>query len=141
MSSEDDPHSMTVIETVAATLDRDPTDLPPLEETISADALDSLFHEGAEPDGAYTIFPYAGVWVLVHSTGTVDVFDEFRATSQPNIHDPSDDERILVLHAKDNQYALTGGELNEVHTIIEEADDSDEAWYDTIEYAKRAADD
>ena len=60
---------MRVVQTVGKALGEDPTELPPIQQTISADALDLLFHQGTQPSGAYTVFPYSGVWVFVHSDG------------------------------------------------------------------------
>ena len=141
MSSKGKKLSMRVVETVAKALGEDPTELPQLQRTISADALDLLFHEGAQPSGAYTVFPYSGVWVLVHSDGTVDVFDEFKATSTddvlPNeVSEPSADDELLILNVNDERHAFHGDELEEIHEIMDEADDSSEAWEETIEYAQ-----
>ena len=129
---------MRVVETVAEALDEDPTELPPIQQTISADALDLLFHEGAQPAGAYTVFPYSGVWVLVHSDGTIDVFDEFKATSADEDipEEPPTDDQLLVLDVNDERHALQGDELEGVHEIMDDADDSSEAWEKTIEYAR-----
>lgn len=133
--------SMRVVETVAKALGEDPTELPPIEQTISADALDLLFHDGTRPAGAYTVFPYSGVWVLAHSDGKVDVFDEFRATSAEEelpdeMSELSPEDQLLVLDIEDERHAFHGEELETVHEIVDEADDSSEAWEETIEYAK-----
>ena len=141
MSSQGKKLSMRVVETVAKALGKDPTELPPLQQTISADALDLLFDGGASPSGAYTVFPYSGVWVLVHSNGTVDVFDEFKATSADDdipddMSEPSTDDPLLILDVNDDRHALHGDELEDVHEIMDEADDSSEAWEETIEYAQ-----
>lgn len=133
--------SMRVVETVAKALGEDPTELPPIERTISADALDLLFHEGTQPSGAYTVFPYCGVWVLAHSDGKVDVFDEFRATSTDEalpdeMAELSTEDQLLVLDVDDERHAFRGDELETVHEIVDEADGSSEAWEETIEYAK-----
>ena len=141
MSSERQKLSMQVVETVAKALGKDPTELPPLQQTISADALDLLFHQGASPSGAFTVFPYYGVWVLVHSDGTIDIFDDFMATSADDdlpdeVSEPSTDDPLLILAVNDERYALHGDELEDVHEIMDEADDSSEAWEETIEYTQ-----
>lgn len=133
--------SMRVVETVAKALGKDPTELPPIQDTISADALDLLFHEGNQPSGAYTVFPYSGVWVFVHSDETIDVFDEFKATSADEdipdeVLEPSTEDQLLILEANDERHALHGDELEDVHEIMDEVDDSSEAWEKTIEYAR-----
>lgn len=131
---------MRVIETVATALEKDPAELPPLQETISADALDMLFQEGGQPPGAYTVFPYSGVWVLVHSDGTIDIFDEFKATSRDDVlpdekPEPSTDDAIVILDTGDERHAFHGEDLDEVHDIVDEADDCSDAWEETLEYA------
>lgn len=94
-----------IVFTVADVLDEDPTELPPLERTRSADALDYLFHRDRHPPGAYTVFPYCDLWVVAHSTGTVDVFDTYRATTAgeqlpDDVPEPTTDERIVVLPSR-----------------------------------------
>lgn len=141
MSSRQKTLSVRVAETVAKALGKDPTELPPLQHTIRADALDLLFHEGNRSSGAYTVFPYSGVWVLVHSDETIDVFDGFKATSADEdlpdeVSEPSTDDQFLILNVEDERHALHGDELEDVHEIMDEADDSSEAWEKTIEYAQ-----
>ena len=60
--------SERVIHRVAAAIDRDPLELPPLYDCVDADALDSLVEEMT--DGAVT-FTYVGHDVTVRSTGEV----------------------------------------------------------------------
>lgn len=136
--------SERVVATVADVLDEDPLELPPLEDTLSADALDYLFHRENHPPGAYTVFPYSDVWVVVHSDGTVDVFDSYRATSTgeqlPDGVEPATDERTAVLHVGDEWYTLYEDQLDDLHRIVSEAGSCDEAWEDAIEYARDRAD-
>lgn len=134
-----------VISTVADVLNKDPMELPPLEHTISADALDYLFHRENHPPGAYTVFPYCDLWVVAHSTGTVDVFDTYHATTAgdqlpDDVPEPSTDERMVVLHFKNERYTFYEDHLATLHQIISKADNSDEAWEDTIEYAREGTD-
>ena len=136
MSNRGKKLSTRIVETVGEALGKEPVDLPPLERTISASAIDLLFHEGIQPSGAYTVFPYCGVWVLVHSNGTVNVFDDFKATSAAEVAEPSADEPVLILDVDDERHAFQGDELDDVHDIIDEADDSEEAWENAIEYAE-----
>lgn len=119
--------------TVADVLDRDPTDLPPIERTISADSFDYLFHRKDHPPGAYTVFPYCELWVVAHSPGTVDVFDEYRATSAgdqlpDDVPEPTTDERLVVLHFKNERYTFVDDQIDTLHGIVTEAEDGDEAW-------------
>lgn len=142
MGSTDRTRADTVIYTVAEALDEDPIDLPPLERTISADALNALFHEKNQPPGAYTLFPYCDLWIVVHSDGTVDVFEEYAATSSSqklpdDVSEPSTDERILLLYVDGEEYTFYEDELDELHQIIGEAETSEEAWDETVEFAQR----
>lgn len=134
-----------VITTVANVLERDPIELPPLQDTIEAKALDYLFHREGQPPGAYTVFPYCDLWVVVHSTGTIDVFDDYRATSADEqlpegVHEPTTDDRIVVFHFRDKRYTFFEDEIDTLHDIISEADTGDEAWDEVIEYAEEHAD-
>lgn len=136
--------SERVIYTVADVLNEDPTELPQLERTISADALDYLFHRKDHPPGAYTVFPYCDLWVVVHSTGTVDVFETYEATSAEeqlpaDVGEPTTDDRLVVLHFEDERYTFYGDQLQDLHRIVREADDSDEAWEDTVSFARQQA--
>ena len=144
MGSESQRLSDRVISTVADVLDEDPLALPPLEETISADALNYLFHREGHPPGAYTVFPYCDLWVVAHSTGAVDVFDTYHATTAgdqlpDDVPEPSTDERMVVLYFRDEQHTFYEDQLDTLHQIISQAADSDEAWEDTIEYAREGA--
>lgn len=134
--------SEKVISTVAEARDEDPIDLPPLEETISADALDSLFYRKGQPDDAYTIFPFCDLWVVVHSDGTVDVFEGYAATSAgeklpDDVRGPTTDERLVLLYVSGEEYTFYDDDLDALHRIINEASTSDEAWEDTTEYARQ----
>lgn len=145
MGDEGQKLSERVITTVAKVLDKDPVELPPLERTISADALDYLFHREQHPPGAYTVFPYCDLWVVAHSTGTIDVFDTYRATTAEeqfpdDVPEPAIDERIAVLHFKNERYTFYEDQLDTLHKIIAEADTADEAWEESIEYAQQQAD-
>lgn len=142
MGSTDRTRAETVIYTVADALDEDPVDLPPLERTISADALNALFREKNQPADAYTLFPYCDLWVVVHSDGTVDVFKEYAATSAgrklpADVPEPSADERLVLLYVGGEEYTFYEDELERLHEIISDAEGSEEAWEKTIEYAKQ----
>lgn len=145
MGSDGRKLSERVISTVADVLEEDPLELPPLEYTINADALDYLFHRENHPPGAYTVFPYCDLWVVAHSTGAVDVFDTYHATSAgdqlpDDVPEPSADERMAVLHFENERYTFYEDQLDTFHRIISEADTSDEAWEDVIDYARKQAD-
>ena len=136
--------SELVVATVADVLGEDPLELPPLEGTISASALDYLFHRKDEPPGAYTVFPYCDLWVVVHSTGTVDVFENYRATTAgeqlpDDVSEPTTDERMAVLHFRDERYVFFEEQLDVLHRIVSEAATSDEAWTEAIDFARAQA--
>jgi hypothetical protein len=59
---------MTVIEAVADVSDTDPTDLPPLADSINPDALDRLFTSQTVGNVS---FKFAGTPVTVYATGEV----------------------------------------------------------------------
>jgi hypothetical protein len=60
--------SMTVIDAVSDVSGTDPTDLPPLYDSINPEALDNLFT--SERVGSVS-FEFAGMPVSVHATGEV----------------------------------------------------------------------
>lgn len=137
--------SERIIYATAEVLDRDPMDLPPLEETISADALDSLSHRKDLPSGAHTVFPYCDLWVVAHSSGTVDLFETYHLTTEDErlpegVSEPTTDERMVVLHVGNEEYTFYEDQLDTLHEIVAEADDSDEAWEETMAYARRQGD-
>ncbi|WP_161605623.1 HalOD1 output domain-containing protein [Natrialba asiatica] len=134
--------STRVVFTVAEVVGTDPVDLPPLEKTISSEALNNLFHEDTSLPGAYLVFPYCDVWVMVHGDRTVDVFTEYAATTAVNaVPTDSDgqptDDRMVVLSAQNGRHAFADDELETLHEIVEGADDATEAWEDTINYAEQ----
>ena len=69
--------STAVIETVAIAVNREPTALEPLYESLDSDALDTLLRStGSTSKDAGTVtisFKYAGQQVTVHSRGDVIV--------------------------------------------------------------------
>ena len=68
--------AVAVIEAVAAAAGRDPTELPPLYETVDPDALDSLFahrRQRSAPDECRFAFAYAGYDVVVSDGSCVRV--------------------------------------------------------------------
>lgn len=65
--------SETIVEAVADATDTDPTQLPPLYDTVNTDALDMLF---SERDGGTLTFEYADCTVVVHGDVTVTVTDD-----------------------------------------------------------------
>lgn len=134
--------SEQVIYTVADVHGEDPTELPQLEETISSDALNNLFHKENHPPGTYIAFPYCDVWVMIHSNRSVDVFKEHAATSAledfpDTVEDLPTDEPTVILHAKNDRYTFSEDKLGTVHEIVEEADDGKEAWENTLDYAEQ----
>jgi hypothetical protein len=71
--ADSDP-SIVIVETVASATDRDPLELPPLQETLEVDTLDALFSDpGIERTGV--TFHYAGVVVTVDTDAGVDVWE------------------------------------------------------------------
>lgn len=74
--TDDVPLSTTVLSAVAATADVDPIELPPLNDAIDPDALDSLFaprEDGTRRTPGTVSFEFAGFTVTVAADGTVDV--------------------------------------------------------------------
>ncbi|WP_162224219.1 HalOD1 output domain-containing protein [Halorussus salinus] len=70
------PPSEAVVLAVADARDRDPIDLPPLNDTLDPDALDALFAEtasGRPRTGGRVTFEYAGCTVAVFGSGDVVV--------------------------------------------------------------------
>ncbi|MFC5277827.1 HalOD1 output domain-containing protein [Halorubrum rubrum] len=69
-----------VIETVAVTVDREPTMLEPLYEVVDTDALNTIFRSiGSKPAGGETAvsFVFVGQQVTVHARGDVFVRPNF----------------------------------------------------------------
>lgn len=64
--------SVAVIEAVGAVSNSEPTDLPPLAETIDPDALDSLFSSPAST--GRVVFRYAEYTVAVSADRTVRIY-------------------------------------------------------------------
>lgn len=134
--------SEQVIYTVAEVHDEDPAELPPLEATISSDALNDLFHKEHHPPGTHIAFPYSDVWVMIHSNRTVDVFKEHAATSAledfpDTVEDLTTEEPMVVLHAENDRHTFSENELEILHEIVEGADDGGEAWEETLDYAEQ----
>nr|WP_264475394.1 HalOD1 output domain-containing protein [Halorubellus salinus] len=63
---------MAVVETVAAATDRSQLDLPPLQESIEADALDDLL-TAPSVSVVYVSFQYAGTTVTIASDRSIIV--------------------------------------------------------------------
>lgn len=64
------PVTVSVVRTVSAYTDTEPSELPPLGYDIDADALEGLVES---LDVGVVDFEYAGVPLSVHSDGTVEV--------------------------------------------------------------------
>lgn len=68
--------SSTVVMAVAAVLDRDVTELDPLDDAVDPDALDALFvpkPDGTERGGGELSFRFGGCTVTVASRGEIVV--------------------------------------------------------------------
>lgn len=68
--------STAVAETVAAAVDEEPTEIPPLYESIETDALDSIIQrDGHHENGRHRsiAFSYAELWITVEGSGMVSV--------------------------------------------------------------------
>ena len=67
--------SVEVVEAVAAATERDALELPPLNDYVDPDALDTLLSAVAEKgsESAHVTFSYDGIRVTVDSTGAVTV--------------------------------------------------------------------
>lgn len=77
----DEPISYTVVMALAAVRGTDPTELPPLYDSIDVDALDELFApspaDDADGDGSIT-FTHADHEVVIYADGwiTIDPIDD-----------------------------------------------------------------
>lgn len=71
-----------VVNTIAAADDTDPADLPPLNNVVDPDALDTLLTspERRSIDGSVT-FTYCGYGITVRSNGTVSVDGDAESTA------------------------------------------------------------
>ncbi|MFB6130796.1 MAG: HalOD1 output domain-containing protein [Salinigranum sp.] len=72
-----DPASVCVVSTIAEALGRDPTQLPPLRESIDLDHLDGLFvsdHPRSTPAETMVRFRYLGLVVCVWGDGRISVY-------------------------------------------------------------------
>ena len=70
------PPSIAVIETVAIAVDREPTSIEPLYESVDPDALDALVQSNGAPtdsDSVTVSFRFAEQQVTVHGTGEIVV--------------------------------------------------------------------
>lgn len=69
---EDPSVASSVVTAVARANGVDPTELPPLQETVDGDALDALFASSETgPGGPKVVIHYAGYLVTVEGDGTV----------------------------------------------------------------------
>jgi hypothetical protein len=68
---QSDQPSVMVVEAVAAATDRNTTDLSPLQETIDADALDTLLD--GQASSVAVSFRYADTGVTVSGDGSIEV--------------------------------------------------------------------
>ena len=68
--------SIAIVEAVSAATGQEPTDLPPLQETVDADALDTLL-DGQSSSVAVS-FQYADTVVSVDADGSIEVRIERR---------------------------------------------------------------
>ncbi len=73
---------MAVIDAVAEAADTDPTELPPLYESVDPDALDALFgRDGGRGDAALSLSFTVDSWnVFVRADGKVRVCDDTQPT-------------------------------------------------------------
>lgn len=76
-ATSDEKPSVTVVRTVAAYEDVDPTELrEPLHDVIDLEALDKLFaerHNGERRGDGRVVFTYDDYEITVHSEGRVNV--------------------------------------------------------------------
>lgn len=69
----DERPSAAVVETVAAAMGLEPTELQTLQRTVDADALDTLVREAGSETTLRVDFRYAGTGVQIGADGTVSV--------------------------------------------------------------------
>lgn len=70
--SDAEPPVVALVNTVATVRDSDPMELPPLEETISTDALEMLLERG---NGVTITFSYEGLQITVDDDGQLVIRD------------------------------------------------------------------
>jgi hypothetical protein len=68
---QSDQPSVTIVEAVAVATDRPTTELPPLQGTLDADALDTLLN--GQPSSVTVSFRYADTTVSVNGNGTIEI--------------------------------------------------------------------
>lgn len=76
------------VDAVAAEMDADPLDLPPLYDAIDPDALNAWIR--ASSDGEVS-FSYAGVSVVIDSEGSIQVADTRTTASAERFEAGADD--------------------------------------------------
>lgn len=110
---EHDSPCTAIVEVVAAATGREPTDLPPLYESIETDALDALVSASTDESTRVT-FDYAGVEVTVRSHGEFEVRTDgaeahrFNATPRTDSELNAQLEQLLGAASR-NGVAVTGG--------------------------------
>ncbi|WP_143052220.1 HalOD1 output domain-containing protein [Halobacterium jilantaiense] len=71
----DEPLSTTLVTTVAAILEADISELPPLFDRVDSDALDQIFgpveSTGLDRESGCVTFPYSGCLLTVHGDGEI----------------------------------------------------------------------
>lgn len=72
------PLAIRVVRSVAIASDQEPIGLPPLGETIDAEALESLIDSSMSYHDASleVVFEYAGYLVRVHDHGTISLHEK-----------------------------------------------------------------
>lgn len=79
------------------------------------------------------MFPYCDLWVVVHSDGTVNVFDEYVTTNAEGNttiqnSDALSGNRIVRLHVDGESYTFHDEEIDELHALVRQTDECEEAW-------------
>lgn len=110
---EHDSPCTAIVEVVAEATGREPTDLPPLYESIETDALDALVSTSTDASTRVT-FDYAGVEVTVRSNGEFEVRTDGAEAHGPSATPRTDSElnahlEQLLGAAARNGVAVPGG--------------------------------
>lgn len=72
VSDATDRASVAVVHAVADTTGEGPTEIPPLDSAVDADALDALF-DGEDGDHVTVRFRFRGYGVVVHGAHEVEI--------------------------------------------------------------------
>lgn len=112
---EYDSPATAIIETVATAKGLEPTDLPPLIDSVDPDAIDNLVERSASNDRYIRVsFAYDGVTVGIESNGEIKVQIDEEAVETPKFSPQTDLElnaelKQLLAESARNGISVCGG--------------------------------